>query len=496
MRSTSLVLVFALLGLAAGCSNRQHTGGGFPAPDASTDGVDAGPGVEDGGGSSDAGAADAGSMSDAGAADAGSASDAGAMDAGSTSDAGPPDAGTVACPGDDLGGALGDSIATGSTAGAADAVAPSCGSGGGPDATFLWTAPSAGTFTFVTNGSGFDTVLSIRSGDGCTGAELACNDDGGEGSRSRASATLASGDAVVLVVEGFSGATGDFVLSAYEGVPDTETACTDGADDDVDGDVDCDDYDCDSDPACTETACADGADDDGDGYTDCDDSDCYGDPACTETECTNGADDDGDGDTDCEDYDCDSDPACIETDCADGADDDGDGEVDCLDYDCYGEAACGEAGMCDSGSDDDGDGRADCADSECTCDAACLGSDPCPGSTLGGVTGTGVATGSNVGLCGFRTGSCGGDGAEITFEWTAPSGGTYTFDTIGTTYDTVLYVLDGTCGGTELGCNDDGTSGLTSEVTVTLTAGQTVIVVVDAYAEYEAGAAVLNIAGP
>jgi len=61
-----------------------------------------------------------------------------------------------------------------------------------------------------------------------------------------------------------------------------------------------------------------------------------------------------------------------------------------------------------------------------------------------------------------------------TFTWTAPSAGTWTFDTEGSTFDTVLYVLDA-CGGTELACNDDS-SGVQSEVEVTLGAGDTVVV--------------------
>ena len=45
--------------------------------------------------------------------------------------------------------------------------------------------------------------------------------------------------------------------------------------------------------------------------------------------------------------------------------------------------------------------------------------------------------------------------------------------------DTILSVLDG-CGGLELDCNDD-TVGLTSEVTIDLAAGQSVILVVDGF---------------
>jgi len=65
--------------------------------------------------------------------------------------------------------------------------------------------------------------------------------------------------------------------------PSTETACSDGQDDDHDCLVDCADDDCASDPACGGTppeVCDNGTDDDGDGAVDCDDSDCAGAAGC------------------------------------------------------------------------------------------------------------------------------------------------------------------------------------------------------------------------
>ncbi len=77
------------------------------------------------------------------------------------------------------------------------------------------------------------------------------------------------------------------------------------------------------------------------------------------------------------------------------------------------------------------------------------------------------------------SGSCGGDvGPDAEYTFVAPTDGVYTFDTQGSQLNTVLYLLDGTCGGTELGCNDDG-DGPQSALTATLTAGQAITVVVD-----------------
>ncbi len=61
--------------------------------------------------------------------------------------------------------------------------------------------------------------------------------------------------------------------------------------------MDCDDWDCDEDPACEGGTggedCDDGQDNDGDGWTDCDDWDCDEDPACAGDD-DDAADDDDD----------------------------------------------------------------------------------------------------------------------------------------------------------------------------------------------------------
>ena len=70
-----------------------------------------------------------------------------------------------------------------------------------------------------------------------------------------------------------------------------------------------------------EGICDDVVDNDDDGLTDCDDPDCDDDPACeavdeygappAEMDCTNEQDDDDDGLIDCDDPDCSDDPACV-----------------------------------------------------------------------------------------------------------------------------------------------------------------------------------------
>lgn len=182
--------------------------------------------------------------------------------------------------------------------------------------------------------------------------------------------------------------------------------CSDGQDNDCDGDVDCADSSCAlltcangkicQAGACTcslaeanEISCSDGADNDCDGQVDCADPDCSGracsaaggvcsGSSCTcelgaESVCLNGADDDCDGLADCADSDC-AGKSCggfgkvcaanacacpgggVES-CQNGVDDDCDGLVDCVDV-----AGCPQNAACSPG------GR-QCTSSLCTCRA-------------------------------------------------------------------------------------------------------------------------------
>ena len=105
-----------------------------------------------------------------------------------------------------------------------------------------------------------------------------------------------------------------------------------------------------------------------------------------------------------------------------------------------------------------------------------------------GGTFSGITTGGST-----LRGSCGisDKGPEAVFAWTPAASGPATIATCGssTLYDTVLYVRSGTCGGPELGCNDDSNGCTTGEpsdyhasrLTPTVTGGQTYFIVVDGY---------------
>lgn len=77
---------------------------------------------------------------------------------------------------------------------------------------------------------------------------------------------------------------------------------------------------------------------------------------------------------------------------------------------------------------------------------------------------------------------CGGvGGSDLALVWRAPFTGRFQVDTIGSSFDTLVGVIDGTCFGKELACDDDAGGNLNSRVEVDLFAGQAVTIVVDSF---------------
>lgn len=152
-----------------------------------------------------------------------------------------------------------------------------------------------------------------------------------------------------------------------------------------------------------------------------------------------------------------------------------------------------EVGFCNDGLDNNGDGLVDCADEECWSASVCDG--PCLGS-IGSATGL-VSQGNTAALSDNWFGSCGGNNApDASLVWTAPATGLWTFDTFGSDIDTVVYVLDGACTGPELACNQDASGTPQSAVSVSLTEGQVVTVIVDARKNTPGGPIELHVNGP
>jgi len=230
-------------------------------------------------------------------------------------------------------------------------------------------------------------------------------------------------------------------------------------------------------------------------------------------------------DTDCNDADADINPG-VYADCSDAIDNDCDGEIDegplstfyrDEDGDGYGVPdetleACElpdgwawDSTDCDDSDDDvHPDHREDCSDAiDNDCDGLDDASDPdcdCPDHgyvedvDLGTAVGDAVATGDTTSEDDTYTyGECGSSGGrDRFFLFEAPSSGCYAFNTEGSTYDTLIRVLDA-CEGTSLACNDDYGGTLRSRVSVSMEMGDTVFVVVDGYSAYSYGPYVLNI---
>jgi len=116
-----------------------------------------------------------------------------------------------ACADGDLGFDVGPLVATGTTVGQDDDVSQSCAVPESADFVYRWIALAAGSYTIDTFGSGYDTALTLHQTD-CT-TEISCNDDSGVGLQSSVNFNAAAGQEILIGVQGFFGATGNFSLN-------------------------------------------------------------------------------------------------------------------------------------------------------------------------------------------------------------------------------------------------------------------------------------------
>ncbi|WP_437734843.1 MXAN_6577-like cysteine-rich protein [Sorangium sp. So ce1335] len=364
------------------------------------------------------------------------------------------------CPSDDRIEALPETL-TGNTELLGDAITPSCGKAGGPDVSYAFTAPADGKYVFDTFGSGYNTVLELRElrGDRCDGDVIACSDDSFKGTQSRVAAELRAGQTVVATVDGFEGDAGPYTLHVSEWAPpacpmldlgstypQTVTGSTSGLDNHLVAP-------CGSDNApevsYSFTAPVFGR------YT----FDTRGSAFDTVLHVH-------------------------------------DGRCDGPSLGCNDNAISSQSEVVTLLAEGqtvyvvvDGAYRSSGA---YKLNVSGLAAPPCPARSLEPVVPQ-VVTGTTAGLGDFVAAPCGAaGGAEQTYSFTAPSDDVYVFDTFGSSFDTVVHVVDGACGGASLGCNDN-TAGLQSRLAVPLVAGQTVVVVVDGSGAAASGAFHLNV---
>lgn len=245
--------------------------------------------------------------------------------------------------------------------------------------------------------------------------------------------------------------------------------CEDGYDNDCDGQTDCDDTDCSDNAGCVcrmkREICDNGEDDDCDLRIDCADSDCSNRYPCIcvppgEAEvCSDGVDNDCDLLLDCADPDCASSPSCRDCSpeiCDDGIDNNCDNTIDCADPSClYDDACLALQEICNNRRDDDRDGMIDCADPDCADNPYCVSQQAtCLSPRY--IAGSGVYTGDTTGNVNLNRGSCGGDAGEAIFYFVLDEPASVHIDSIGSGFDSALYLRMGSCEqGVELGCDDD-----------------------------------------
>ncbi|WP_437297600.1 MXAN_6577-like cysteine-rich protein [Sorangium sp. So ce426] len=354
---------------------------------------------------------------------------------------------------------------TGNTEHFGDAIRSTCGGADSPDASYSFTAPAAGKYVFDTFGSGFNTILELRDG-ACDGGVLTCSDDAGEGSQSRATVELRAGQKVVAVIDGFEGARGPYTLNVAEWAPprcpmvdlgstypQTVTGRTSGLDGVLQPPADCAMGNS-PEVSYSFTAPIAGR------YT----FDTTGSTFDTVVHVHDGS--------------------CT-------------GALLGCSYDAgdlaYGSQvttplAQGQTAyvVVDGASGKHGAFKLNVSGTSVP---------PCPERALESVVPQTVS-GTTVGAGDYVSAPCGAPGGEDrAYGFTAPADGLYVFDTFGSSFDTVVHVHAGTCGGAVLGCNDNATGVPQSRIVVPLAAGQETVVVVDgASAEPQAaGPFTLNI---
>ncbi|MFT4703559.1 MAG: hypothetical protein ACI81R_001251 [Bradymonadia bacterium] len=384
---------------------------------------------------------------------------------------------------------------TGTTVDGSATMSGSCGvDGRAPEVVLAFTAPSAGGWCVDTFASEFDTRLSVRTTCDDASTELVCTDDTGALRQSEAQLELAAGQTVYVIVEGYDGAAGIYALEVVEGAcPVPGEICNNGMDDDDDDDVDCLDEDCAADGACVELVCGDDVDNDDDGVTDCLDPDCAAEAVCIESLCEDDVDNDDDGATDCDDPDCAAEAVCIESLCEDDVDNDDDGATDCDDTDCVGSPLCGPREECANFVDDDDDGAIDCLDDDCVDDPACnlVGAGTCEAPFA--FVGVGTRLGDTTAATNDAVGSCqSNNSTDHVWLFEPPAAGSYCAETVGTSFDTVLYARTACAdAGTETACNDDAV-GLQSQIDLTLATADPIYLWMDGYST-NVGSYTLNV---
>ena len=386
------------------------------------------------------------------------------------------------------------------TVGEADELGAGCGRPTGGEVVYRLRLDRPGLVDATTAGSGFDTVLSVRTRCADQATELTCNDDAGGGNTSAVQFEALADTDYFLLVDGYDGAAGAVVLDVA-----AEFDCVEDAD--CGPDLRCVEGDCVPPPACEMPPLL------MPGVTQGDTSDVV---SAYNASCANatggeaayrlrvGAAQTVTLSTDGSAFDtvlsvraaCDDAEAELACD-----DDGGDGTRSRLRFEAQADTdyfvfvdgyngagglytlelrvppvlvACDDATPCDEGA---------CLNAICVAVLACEATPANLGAQQGDTTGA-----ANLRAPGCSAGSIAPDAI---YAFVAPVDAEITVDTNGTGFDTVLTVLDADCA-TEVACDDDGGLGTTSSITFQALAGQPYFFVVDGF-QANAGPFTLNV---
>lgn len=338
---------------------------------------------------------------------------------------------------------LGERIVS-STSGVEPVHEGSCGNAQQGEAVFVHEAEADGLVCFQTTGTGFDTVLYLRSECANPEAELACNDDDfgvTGGVRSAITLEVTAGESYFAFVDGFGEGeentnSGGLVLNLTEGACGT---CEEDGDCIAEG------------RRCLEGRCV---------VPPCEeDEDCFS-GVCVEFQCV-----------DCRDQeDCDE-GFCVENAC-----------VECRGDDDCEEGVCGDGACVECVVDDHCPDGQRCFGNQCRENAVPQATCEMPNELPIGQT----LVSSTEGAASSEGGTCGGTvSPEVVFAIELEANSPVCVSTAGSEYDTVMHArTDCADPETELDCNDDNflvAGGVQSAFTLNVEEPGTVFVFVDGF---------------
>lgn len=116
---------------------------------------------------------------------------------------------------------------TGTTVGYLHDYASSCASNSAPDVVYVYTATASGNMSVTLCGSDYDSCIHVHAG--AIGNEIGCNDDYCGLQSQLNGLAITSGTTYIIIVAGFSTASGNYAISVTMDTPPQPFECPAGA---------------------------------------------------------------------------------------------------------------------------------------------------------------------------------------------------------------------------------------------------------------------------